>query len=120
MNYEAINFARKVKLFDEQWQPKVIAEMNNYQFKIAKLQVNLFGTITRIRMRHSTPPPPPPPPPPSLMPSTRSNYCSLSPEGCSILAMRAATARQKMMFGFEETANAAFSGVSGHALKVRS
>ena len=38
MNYEAINFARKFKLFDEQWQPKVIAEMNDYQFKIAKLQ----------------------------------------------------------------------------------
>ena len=38
MTYEAINFARKFKLFDEQWQPKVIAEMNDYQFKIAKLQ----------------------------------------------------------------------------------
>ena len=38
MNYEAINFARKFGLFDEQWQPKVIAEMNDYQFKIVKLQ----------------------------------------------------------------------------------
>ncbi len=38
MNYEAINFARKFGLFDEQWQPKVIAEMNDYQFKIAKLE----------------------------------------------------------------------------------
>jgi mannose-6-phosphate isomerase-like protein (cupin superfamily) len=25
-------------LFDEQWQPKVVAEMNNYQFKVVKLQ----------------------------------------------------------------------------------
>jgi mannose-6-phosphate isomerase-like protein (cupin superfamily) len=25
-------------LFDEQWQPKVVAEMNDYQFKIVKLQ----------------------------------------------------------------------------------
>ena len=28
----------KFKLFDEQWQPKVIAEMNDYQFKVVKLQ----------------------------------------------------------------------------------
>ena len=38
MNYEAINFGKKFKLFDEQWQPNVIAEMNDYQFKIVKLQ----------------------------------------------------------------------------------
>jgi len=38
MNYEAINFGKKFKLFDERWQPKVIAEMNDYQFKIVKLQ----------------------------------------------------------------------------------
>jgi mannose-6-phosphate isomerase-like protein (cupin superfamily) len=38
MNYEAINFGKKFKLFDEQWQPKVVAEMNDYQFKIVKLQ----------------------------------------------------------------------------------
>ena len=25
-------------MFDEQWQPKVVAEMNDYQFKIVKLQ----------------------------------------------------------------------------------
>src|SRR5439155_21906538 len=33
MSYQAINFAKKFGLFDEQWQPKVIAEMNDYQFK---------------------------------------------------------------------------------------
>jgi mannose-6-phosphate isomerase-like protein (cupin superfamily) len=38
MGYEAINFGNKFGLFDEQWQPKVIAEMNDYQFKIAKLE----------------------------------------------------------------------------------
>jgi hypothetical protein len=38
MNYKSINFAHKFKLFDEQWQPKVIAEMNDYQFKVVKLQ----------------------------------------------------------------------------------
>jgi mannose-6-phosphate isomerase-like protein (cupin superfamily) len=38
MKYQAINFARKFGLFDERWQPKVVAEMNDYQFKIVKLQ----------------------------------------------------------------------------------
>ena len=38
MGYEAINFGKKFELFDELWQPKVIAEMNDYQFKIVKLQ----------------------------------------------------------------------------------
>ena len=38
MSYEAINLRKKFALFDEQWQPKVIAEMNDYQFKVVKLQ----------------------------------------------------------------------------------
>jgi mannose-6-phosphate isomerase-like protein (cupin superfamily) len=38
MTYRPINFQQKFGLFDEQWQPKVVAEMNDYQFKIAKLQ----------------------------------------------------------------------------------
>src|SRR5262245_15054754 len=38
MVYEAINSGKKFKLFNEQWQPKVMAEMNDYQFKIVKLQ----------------------------------------------------------------------------------
>jgi mannose-6-phosphate isomerase-like protein (cupin superfamily) len=38
MNYEAINLRRKLALFGEQWQPKVIAEMNDYQFKVVKLK----------------------------------------------------------------------------------
>ena len=38
MTYNAINLAQKFALFDEQWQPKVVAEMNDYQFKIVKLQ----------------------------------------------------------------------------------
>src|SRR5262249_23545576 len=37
MTYQAINFAKKFALFREQWQPKVIAEMNDYQFKIVRL-----------------------------------------------------------------------------------
>jgi len=38
MSYKAINLGEKFGLFTEQWQPKVIAEMNDYQFKIVKLQ----------------------------------------------------------------------------------
>lgn len=38
MNYKSINFRQKFGLFNDQWQPKVIAEMNDYQFKVVKLQ----------------------------------------------------------------------------------
>jgi len=34
----AINFAEKYALFSEQWAPKVIAEMNDYQFKVVKIE----------------------------------------------------------------------------------
>ena len=34
----AINLREKFGLFEEQWKPKVIAEMNDYQFKLVKLQ----------------------------------------------------------------------------------
>lgn len=35
---KAINFQEKFSLFTEQWQPKVVAEMNDYQFKIVRLE----------------------------------------------------------------------------------
>lgn len=38
MAYSSINFNQKFDLFEQQWTPKVIAEMNNYQFKVVKLQ----------------------------------------------------------------------------------
>jgi mannose-6-phosphate isomerase-like protein (cupin superfamily) len=38
MTYQPINFKQKLSLFHEQWQPKVVAEMNDYQFKVVKLQ----------------------------------------------------------------------------------
>ena len=38
MNYQAINFKQKLSLFSEQWSPKVIAEMNDYQIKIVKIE----------------------------------------------------------------------------------
>ena len=38
MPYQAIRFSEKFRLFDEQWQPKIIAELNDYQFKLVKLE----------------------------------------------------------------------------------
>ena len=38
MEYHPVNSDEKFLKFDEQWQPKVIAEMNNYQFKIARVE----------------------------------------------------------------------------------
>jgi mannose-6-phosphate isomerase-like protein (cupin superfamily) len=38
MSYHSLNFRKKFSLFDAQWQPKVIAEMNDYQFKLVKLE----------------------------------------------------------------------------------
>lgn len=36
--HNAINLVEKFTRFSEQWAPKVIAEMNDYQFKIVRLQ----------------------------------------------------------------------------------
>ncbi|WP_278370386.1 cupin domain-containing protein [Pseudoalteromonas lipolytica] len=38
MTYKAINFKEKFSKFTEHWSPRVIAEMNDYQFKLAKVE----------------------------------------------------------------------------------
>lgn len=38
MNISPINFAEKFNQFEEHWSPKIIAQMNDYHFKIAKIQ----------------------------------------------------------------------------------
>jgi mannose-6-phosphate isomerase-like protein (cupin superfamily) len=38
MGYNAINLPRKFGLLTEHWTPRVVAEMNDYQFKVVKLQ----------------------------------------------------------------------------------
>jgi len=38
MQHQAINFAEKFGFIKEQWQPKVVAEMNDYQFKLVRLE----------------------------------------------------------------------------------
>lgn len=35
---EKINFASKFEQFDELWSPRVIAQMNNYEFKLVKIK----------------------------------------------------------------------------------
>ena len=38
MPHQALNIAHKLSLLNEHWSPRVIAEMNDYQFKVIKLQ----------------------------------------------------------------------------------
>jgi mannose-6-phosphate isomerase-like protein (cupin superfamily) len=38
MEHKALNLKNKFNLFNDKWSPKVIAEINNYQFKLAKLK----------------------------------------------------------------------------------
>ncbi|MFP6807169.1 MAG: cupin domain-containing protein [Pseudomonadales bacterium] len=37
MEYQATNIKNKLSLFEERWAPKIIAEMNDYQFKVVKI-----------------------------------------------------------------------------------
>jgi mannose-6-phosphate isomerase-like protein (cupin superfamily) len=38
MKYESINFDTKFSKFADHWSPRVIAEMNDYQFKLVKIK----------------------------------------------------------------------------------
>jgi mannose-6-phosphate isomerase-like protein (cupin superfamily) len=38
MNYQPINLQEKLSKFSVQWKPKNIAQMNDYHFKLAKVQ----------------------------------------------------------------------------------
>lgn len=38
MKYKALNVEEKFSRLEEQWSPRVIGEMNNYQFKIVKIE----------------------------------------------------------------------------------
>ena len=38
MNYHTINIKEKLVKFSEHWSPKIIAQMNDYHFKLAKVQ----------------------------------------------------------------------------------
>jgi len=38
MKYAAVNFSEKFAKFSDHWAPKVVAQMNDYQFKLVKIQ----------------------------------------------------------------------------------
>ena len=38
MDYQPVNLQEKLAKFSEHWSPKIIAQMNDYHFKIAKIQ----------------------------------------------------------------------------------
>ena len=38
VDLKSINFNEKLSKFSEHWKPKVIAQMNNYHFKVVKFQ----------------------------------------------------------------------------------
>ena len=38
MKYSAINFEEKLAKFSEHWSPKIVAQMNDYHFKLVKFQ----------------------------------------------------------------------------------
>ena len=38
MNMQPINFSDKLSKFSEHWSPKIIAQMNDYHFKVVKVQ----------------------------------------------------------------------------------
>ena len=38
MPFEAINLAAKLQQFSDHWSPKVVAELNDYQLKLVKLE----------------------------------------------------------------------------------
>ncbi len=38
MHYSPINFQDKLSKFDEHWSPRIIARMNDYQFKLVKVK----------------------------------------------------------------------------------
>jgi mannose-6-phosphate isomerase-like protein (cupin superfamily) len=38
MKFDAINFKDKFSKFTEHWSPRVVAEMNDYQFKLVKVE----------------------------------------------------------------------------------
>ena len=38
MEYQPVNLNEKYSKFSEQWSPKIIAQMNDYHFKLAKVQ----------------------------------------------------------------------------------
>jgi mannose-6-phosphate isomerase-like protein (cupin superfamily) len=37
-SYQAVNLEEKLRLVGEQWSPRVVAELNDYQFKVVRIE----------------------------------------------------------------------------------
>ena len=37
-SYQSINFTDKLSRINEQWSPRVVAELNDYQFKLVRIE----------------------------------------------------------------------------------
>lgn len=37
-SYQAINLIEKLGMIDQQWSPRVVAELNDYQFKVVRIE----------------------------------------------------------------------------------
>jgi hypothetical protein len=44
VTYAPINFADKLARFGDHWSPKIIAQMNDYHFKLVKVQGGTINT----------------------------------------------------------------------------
>ena len=54
MTAGVVNLKQKLSSFSERWSPRVVAEMNDYQFKLVKLQgESSSGIVMRIRTKSS-------------------------------------------------------------------
>ena len=43
MSYDVINLKDKLEFVNQHWAPKIIAQMNDYHFKLVKLQGEFVG-----------------------------------------------------------------------------
>ena len=50
MAYKSINFNDKFNQFNELWSPKVVSEMNDYQFKLVKIKEIFNGIVINTLM----------------------------------------------------------------------
>jgi len=41
MEFKSINLEEKLSKFTDHWAPKIIAQMNNYHFKLVKFQMDM-------------------------------------------------------------------------------
>lgn len=43
-SYQSINFTDKLSRINEQWSPRVVAELNDYQFKLVRIEGDFVCT----------------------------------------------------------------------------